>query len=191
MAAREEGKPPGDKWRLSELDKQVIVPLTISNPLRVASLLYDMLNIWAESERANTFASKKTNDELFEPEKDPDHDFPPTYWLQDFRAGSYLDQNIEGVLAHRLYYLGKTIFESQRVADIAAFDDMLRDNRWHLFSRLRWQLYADFPQQTLGLARKDILARLPILGHTNAEHSHEMVLMLTSHAEVHGKRVFG
>ena len=189
IAVYEEGKPAGDRWRLSEIDEKVIVPLADADPLRVASLLSETLIIWAESERARAFADRRDTGVVPEFEEDPVRDFPRTYWIEDFKTGSFMDRNVEGMLAHRLYFVGETVFRNERAPEIAAFDALLRRNRWHLFSRLRWQLYADFPEQTLEWARRDVLARLPRLGHPDAEHEHEMAEMLKAHVAAHSNKL--
>ena len=120
-------------------------------PLKMANLLRDVLIAWAESERARIANDKNFYGGGFDPRLDDDYDHPGTYWLEDFTHTAFHDHNLEGVAAHRLYAIGKQLLEADDDTDFVSFDNLLRSNRWHLFRRLRWQLYAEFPIKNSGL----------------------------------------
>ena len=188
VASHEEGGRVGDRWRMDDLDNQIIVLLAREKPLKMARLLRDVLVAWAESERARIATDKSFYGIGYNPRLDNDYDHPGTYWLEDFTRTTFHDHNLEGVAAHRLYAIGKQLLESSGDIDFSSFDDLLRSNRWHLFRRLRWQLYAEFPSKTLNFARQDVLARIPLLREKDAHHGYEFAMMLEAQASMHGDK---
>jgi hypothetical protein len=171
----------GQVWQVAELDRKIISRLAETEPTKVANLLFDTLRTWAATDRMKRSSrSEVTPDD----QDDPDLDNPLTYWLEQFGAGSIGSHDFEGTLAQRLYKIGRMIYETNEGAMIDEFDQMLRSDRWHLFRRMRWQLYADFPRLTLAFARRDILERIPLLGRI--WHGYELALMLEIHATFYG-----
>jgi hypothetical protein len=65
---------------------------------------------------------------------------------------------------------------------------MLRNHTWKLFDRLRWQLYADHPTETLDLAREDVLERLPKMIGPKGWHEFEFASMLDSQSSAHSHK---
>ncbi len=172
----------GRVWQVAELDRKVISRLPEAEPAKMARLLFDVLRMWAYTERTRRAGSRS---ETITPDQDdPNFDNPSTYWLEQFGAGSIGSHDFESTLAQRLYKIGRTIYETKREAAIDEFDQMLRSDRWHLFRRMRWQLYADFPQLSLAFARRDALERIPQLGELS--HGYELALMLEIHVTFHG-----
>jgi hypothetical protein len=169
-------------WQIAELDRKIILPLAETDAAKVAHLLFDVLRKWADTERTRRAESRgeasATNQD------DPDFDNPSTYWLEQFGGMSIGSHDFESTLAQRLYKIGRTFYEASQRTTIDEFDQMLRSDSWHLFRRMRWQLYADFPQLTFDFARRDILERIPQLGQVY--HGYELALMLEIHTTFYG-----
>src|SRR5439155_11518087 len=169
-------------WQVAELDRKIISPLAETEPTKMAHLLFDVLRTWAATERAKQSAAG--GEAPPRAENDPDFDYPWTYWLEQFGGVSIGSHDFESSLAQRLYKIGRAIYETGQTTAIDEFDQMLHSDRWLLFCRMRWQLYADFPRMTLAFARRDILERIPHLGQ--ARHGYELALMLEIHATYYG-----
>jgi hypothetical protein len=169
-------------WQIAELDRKIILPLAETDGAKVAHLLFDVLRKWADTERTRRAESRgeasATNQD------DPDFDNPSTYWLEQFGGTSIGSHDFESTLAQRLYKIGRTFYEASQRTTIDEFDQMLRSDSWHLFRRMRWQLYADFPRLTMAFARPDVLERIPHLGQVL--HGYELALMLQIHATFYG-----
>jgi hypothetical protein len=172
----------GQVWQVAELDRKIISRLAEAEPANTARLLFDVLRMRASTERTKREGSRDAGSSI--EENDLDFDSPSTYWLEQFGAASIGSHDFESTLAQRLYKIGRTIYEAKREATIDEFDQMLRSDRWHLFRRMRWQLYADFPGLSLAFARHDALERIPHLGELS--HGYELALMLEIHATFHG-----
>jgi hypothetical protein len=174
-----------EDWYINNIDREVISRLAERRQFEVAELLFDILRIWARSERKR-LAADPADESGTRAAADPDYDYPWTYWLEQFGAPRTGLHDFEHTLAQRLYSTGRLIFESADSGAIERFDKMLRVDRWHLFRRMRWQLYADFPSLTLQPARYDVLERIPRLGEAAARHNYEFAAMLEAHVNYHG-----
>jgi hypothetical protein len=171
-------------WQVDELDRKVISRLGDSEPVEVARSLFEALRIWADADRSRR--TKQSREDHSRHEADPDFDYPWTYWLEQFGAVSIGAHNFEATLAQRLYKIGRQIYETNEPAVINQFDEMLRSDRWHLFRRMRWQLYADFPDRTLGFARRDTIERISRMSELAARHGYEFAALLENHSAKHG-----
>ena len=168
-------------WQVGELDRNIMLPLSEREPARVASLLFDVLQGWANAERAKLEAPPRTKHSV-----DPDSDYPRSYWLEEFGKASIGSHDFESTVAQRLYQIGRTIYKKSDPSEIDQLDDLLRSDRWHLFHRMRWQWYADFPTQTLRFARRDVLERIPQLNQLSTIHPLEFAALLEMHATENG-----
>ena len=109
------------------------------------------------------------------------------FWFQSFRQPIYSINKDAGILSVRLFETGRAIFSRLGKSEIEEFDKLLRSDQWELFDRLRWQLYAEFPEQTLEYAKADMIDRIPMLNSYNGSHGYEVAQLLTKHVEIHGK----
>jgi hypothetical protein len=177
-----------DDWELAELDRNAIEAIAQAKPLQVAKVVFKSLCFWAKidlQKNANEPSLLGEKEDSFE---DPDCDNPPTYWLEDFKSMSIESRDLEQTLARRLFAIGTQILNSEKLDEIEEFDALLRSSPWHLFTRLRWQLYADYPKQSAERARKDILARIPRLSRSDTTHGYELAQMLEAHCTAHGEK---
>ena len=167
--------------QIAELDRKVISRLAESEPAKVAELLFTVLRTWANAERTKLKARSREQQS-----PDPDSDDPWSYWLEEFGAASIGSHDFESTLAQRLYKVGRTIYGRSERSAIDRLDELLRSDRWHLFRRMRWQGYAEFPSLTLRFARLDVLERIPRLNQLSARHGLEFAALLERHATEHG-----
>jgi hypothetical protein len=179
-----------EQWHISHIDREVIGSLGEKRPFEVAELMVEVLSGWARQERQRLNRDKSTAGEDYDQHPDPDNDYPPTYWLEQFGVPSIVDEGVERIAAHRLYSIAQFIFRSNQLDSIQRLDDLLRTDPWFLFRRLRWQLYADFPAGTLAFARPEVLERIPRLGE-GVRHPSEFARMLEAHATEHGAAFLG
>ena len=167
-------------WQLAGLDGKLISRLAESEPSKIAELLFKVLRTWANAERTKLARSREQQS------PDPDSDYPWSYWLEQFGAASVGSHDFESTLAQRLYKIGRTIYGKSEHSAIDRLDELLRSDRWHLFRRMRWQWYAEFPSLTLRFARPDVLERIPRLNLVSARHGFEFAALLETHATQHG-----
>src|SRR5438876_470644 len=167
-------------WQLAELDRKLISRLAESEPSKLAELLFEVLRTWANTERTKLARSREQQS------PDPDSDYPWSYWLEEFGAASVGSHDFESTLAQRLYKIGRTIYGKSEHPAIDRLDELLRSDRWHLFRRMRWQWYAEFPSLTLRFVRPDVLERIPRLNQLSARHGFEFAALLERHATQHG-----
>jgi hypothetical protein len=173
-------------WEFEELDRKAIAALSQKRPLEVAKILFYALRDWTRIEKQRLANEPPLFGEAIGKFEDPDCDDPPTYWLEDFTSRSIGNHDLEGTLARRLLQIGSVILKEGKPDCISEFDNLLRSDPWHLFARLRWQLYADYPELSQTLARSDVLSRIPRLGNYSGSHGYEMAQMLDSHCTLHG-----
>jgi hypothetical protein len=172
-------------WQIDELDRKVISGLGDSKPIEIAQLLFDALRIWADADRTRRSAQSPQEHSRYA--ADPDLDYPWTHWLEQFGAVTLGSHDFESTLAQRLYKIGRKIYEANQPRTVNQFDEMLRSERWHLFRRMRWQLYADFPDRTLEFARCDTIERISRLSELAARHGFEFAALLENHSAKHGQ----
>lgn len=176
----------GTGWQYGEIDRDFVEPLIQSHPLKLAHMFYHVLKAW-KIQQINIAAKRPSAaDNLFEATPDQATRDPSDYWLEDFKSRHSYIHEVEEILATRLFEIGSVIFSEGDEKKVKEFDDMLRSDSWGLFDRLRWQLYADFPEHTLEWARADFLPRIPMTGHYAGSHGFEMAQMLENHSQAHG-----
>ena len=172
-----------DTWQIGEIDRNIITPVSEAKPVRTAQVIFSALLKWAGNERSKERAT--SNRFLDSRSELNEEDTPSCYWLEDFHGSVIGSHELEAILAYRLFNIGSQVLRNENLDEFEEFDSLLRSNPWNLFSRVRWQLYADHPKQTLKLARNDILARISRLSSVTATHGYEMAQMLEKHSEMH------
>lgn len=169
-------------WELEECDRDILKPLVSQDPIAVAKLCFAALQtIYTESNARNVPSKNAVDDWL---EESVDDELPLTYWLKDFKQSGLRRGDPSAILAHRLYVALGPIY-SGPPGGSEEFDEQLRIHPWELFKRLRWQLYADHPKDTLKFARRDTLELLPHMGRSDRRHGFEFASMLESQSETH------
>lgn len=174
------------EWQIDEIDQKVVAPLGEKQPIEVAERVFVALSAWAKNERLRI--AKDPSYSAQDSENDPDDSYPPTYWLEEFGTRNIGGHDLEDTLAQRLYLIGRNILGTGDPLRISRFDALLRQEKWHLFRRLRCQLYADHPALTLAFARQEALQRIPSLHLAIRRHSFEFASMLQAHSRHHGSK---
>jgi hypothetical protein len=152
-------------YRLEELDRTVIEPLIHAQPSKMADMFYASLRKW----------KGLTKDTL-----------PSSYWLSNFRNRSSSFNEFQQILAARLFEIGTNFFGENNQQFMQRFNSLLSQDSWELFKRLRWQLYADFPEQSLAWAKADVLAEIPSMNSYKGSHGYEMAQLLDAHVKKYG-----
>lgn len=178
----------GDGWQFNEIDRDFVEPLIASHPTELGQIFFNSLRSWKARQTKIASTARSAVDNLFDGPEEIGEQGPSTYWLEDFRNRTSRIYELEETLATRLYGIGASIFYGGDNSSTQEFDNMLRSDSWELFARLRWQLYADHPERTLGWAKADFLQRIPTLGYSSNIHGFEMAQMLESHSMKHGSR---
>jgi hypothetical protein len=188
ISQRKDRYGSGDGWQFSEIDRNLVEPLIKLKPVKMAGILFNSLLAWKSRDIKLSSADPTLIEKsLSEDSVSLDHG-PSSYWLEDFRLRTSRIHELEEILATRLFEIGTSIFKNGEQSTMREFDELLRSDTWELFTRLRWQLYADHPEKTLEWARTDFIPRVPILGHFEGSHSFEMAQMLEAHSKKHGDR---
>lgn len=165
-------------WLVKEIDRNFLDNLTLNFPRETTEIVFHTLSKWAEQEREQYRKSEITDDSPF------------SYVVEDFKSEPPEYRGTEATLAKRLFSAAEQIYRQCDVATIDGIDKLLRAHPWHLFRRLRWQLYADFPNLTLRYARAEILQRLPSLykiDYVCGSHDYEFAQLLVAHVKQHGE----
>ncbi len=187
LSATERQPRSVDAWQIGEIDRDVLAPISESIPLPVARVVFSIFVKWIQIQRGQDRNPANGSFEgLLDLPPLPEEDHPSAYWLEDFHGSVIGFHEFESILAHRLFEIGTMIFRNEKPDEISEFDNLLRSNPWRLFARLRWQLYADYPEHSLELARKDAIGRIPNLGHYAGSHGYEMAQMLEVHSKMYG-----
>lgn len=173
------------QWQLAEIDRKLVDDLAKFSPQKIAQIYFEALSRWAALRRAPAQIGDGTL--LDGPViSDPARELPFCFWMQDFRQPPSGVRDLEETLATRLYATCAVECGSGDESKIAQIESLLRSDRWELFTRLRWQLYADYPESTLEFARREVLELLPHLGRIDYGHGFEFAQLLKRHAEKHG-----
>jgi hypothetical protein len=178
----------GELLQISEIDTETIAPLAKQHPAKVADCLFLGLCRWAAAER-HTEPSNGNDARVSRTDYDPDYLLPDAYVLESFKSYPQFEPAPIVVLANRLFQIGTDSFESHDREACARFDSLIRSDRWYIFQRLRWQLYADHPTKSKIWARRDVLERLPHLGSQHFCLNYgfgEWAQMLEAHTQAYG-----
>jgi len=164
-------------WLTKQIDEQCLAILTPQNPYGVARIVFEGLCRWVEQERQKYNKSGIGDDAPF------------SYFIEDFKDTPLEHRGIEAWLARRLFLAAQQVYIQGGLAAIDQLDKLLRSNSWQLFRRLRWQLYAEFPNLSLNRARADLLQRIPFLNEIDygrGSHDYEAAQLLVAQAKQHG-----
>lgn len=187
LAAIKENPRSVDAWQIAEIDRNILTPVSESIPLTVARVVFSTFVKWTQIQRVIELSQANDSFEShFDFSPPQEEDTPSSYWLEDFHGSVIGFHEFEAIFAHRLFEIGSMIYRNEKSDEITEFDNLLRSNSWKLFARLRWQLYADFPQCSFETARMDAIARIPNLGHYVGSHGYEMAQMLEVHSTTYG-----
>jgi|GEM_PF-2042408 len=169
-------------WSIQSLDESCLAQLSSRMPREVVNLLFHSLEII----RASYLKALHNEDPTHVLSEASQSNDPPTYWIDDFFSSRTYDHQIESVLACRLYQIGKLLFSTDNEHEIEHFDSLLRSSPWHLFKRIRWQVYADTPAHSLGLAKCDVLELIQERKLFRSLQNFELAAMLEGHCIKHG-----
>lgn len=187
LAAIKENPRSVDAWQIAEIDRNILTPVSESKPISVARVVFSAFVKWTQIQRGKEVnQTNESSESLFDLPPLREEDIPSSYWLEDFHGSVIGFHDFEAILAHRLFEIGSMIYKNEKPNEISEFDKLIRSNSWKLFARLRWQLYADFPQCSLETAREDAIARIPNMGHYAGSHGYEMAQMLEVHSRTYG-----
>jgi hypothetical protein len=159
---------------IEDCDKHVLVPISEKSPSAIATICYEGLSGYYGAFQSNSKLVDVATDDWLQEATTNLH---LNHWFDDFRRPNIRRDNIGSILAHRLYTLLGPIYANS-AADRKQFDKQLRTHPWKLFQHIRWQLYADHPNETLEYARKDVLMLIPELGRSDRGHGFEFASLL-------------
>ena len=163
-----EPSPQFSDWDYRLILEEGLNPLAERKPYDVARLLIDVV--------AEMIALKKYKDEL---EQDTDQD-KSELWCRRLDSKSVMDKQPEVAVVAALTFACNRVFE--RYPELAiGLDSTLRNQRWKVFQRLRYHLYAMHPNEfTLPWIRGSILG----YGHYGQrDYSHEFQRMIRCSSE--------
>lgn len=163
-------------WLVKEVDQTFLDDLTVQYPAETGDLVFHALSRWFDLE-----CDKNKQDITYGAFR--------SYFIEDFKSTPPEHRGVEATLAKRLFSAAQQIYLRGDFAAIAKLDKLLRSNPWHIFRRLRWQLYADFPKHTLEQARAEVLQRIPFLNeidYSRGSHDYEFAQLLVTHVKCHG-----
>ena len=163
--------PLFDQWKYVKVMEKGIRPLAEKEPLKVACILID--------EADNMIRLHKHQDEL---DKGKDEDASEIWWPQlDEQDSDY--QDAKTALVYTLTFACEKVYEKS-LGSITSLDEVLRNQRWKVFKRLRQHLYALHPnEQTKPWIRELILA---YGNYAQWEHPYEFQRMIRIACEYFG-----
>ena len=162
--------PRFDFWVYREIMLKGIQPLAESEPYEVACLLIDAT--------ADMIRLRTHQEDLHKEE-----DYSET-WCNLLSEPESDHERVEKVLVHTLTFACERVFEKSRSA-VVDLDKMLRKQRWKVFKRLRYHLYAKYPNEDTKL-----WIRESILTHEDYglwEHHYEFQQMIRRACEYFGE----
>jgi hypothetical protein len=171
-------------WELSECDSDILAPLVTNHPGRVARVCFEGLCAYYDASPPRRHKPDQDIDEILDAAMDDRINL--TYWLEDFQQTGIRRDDPGAILAHRLYSALLPIYQGD-LGERDQHDSALLKHPWQLFTRIRCQLYADAPQRTLDLARREVFATIEKMNRTDCRHGFELASMLEAHSELHGK----
>jgi hypothetical protein len=163
-------------WLVKEVDQKFLDDLTVQYPVETADLVFHALSRWFDLECEKN--KQDITDGAFH-----------SYFIEDFKTTPPEHRGVEATLAKRLFSAAQQIYLRGDFAAIDKLDKLLRSNPSHLFRRLRWQLYADFPKHTLEHVRAEVLQKIPFLNeidYSRGSHDYEFAQLLVAHVKCHG-----
>ena len=135
--------PRIDLWNYREIMLKGIRVLAEREPYKVACLLIDAT--------ADMIRLRMHQEDLH---KEEDHS---EIWCNLLNESESNPERVEKVLVHTLTFVCERVFEKSRNA-VVDLDQMLRKQHWRIFKRLRYYLYARYPnEETKSWIRESIL----------------------------------
>lgn len=139
--------PRFSDWEYSQLLDQAVRPLVIVAPLRTARLLIEavanMMRLDTGREPDAVEANKNDASEIWSPSVDQ-------------KRRPYAES--KGDLVRTLTFACEKVYELGNERDADQLDAALREGRWYVFDRIRYHLYAKFPERTKAWIREAILS---------------------------------
>lgn len=163
-------------WSVKEVDRKFLDDLMVQYPAETGDLLFHALSRWFDLE------CKKNKQDIT-------YGALRSHFIEDFKSTPPEYLGVEATLAKRLFSAAQQLYLRDDFAAIGKLDKLLRSSPWHLFRRLRWQLYADFPKCTLDQARAEVLQKIPFLheiDYCRGSHDYEFAQLLVAHVKCHG-----
>jgi hypothetical protein len=167
LIALESGDSRGvgrETWELRRLDEKVFAPLALSHG---AELVDELSSAIDTAEKT----SEHTDSDL---------------WLEDFLHNPGYTHQPEIVLALRIYNTCRELITGGGASVALQVNDLLSRRQRHLFRRMRWQLYADFPKYYLEQARQEVVARIPEMNRR--PHEFELQNLISTFVAEYGNR---
>jgi hypothetical protein len=160
---------------LDELDRNILSVLGEARPIALVELLLEALK------QGNTKRSQGPTNFL-----STETDEPPHFFLESFTDDTTSLFEFESILCRRLFQIGRSMFEHNSKEEVIALDALIRSYPWTLTKRLRWQIYAAVPQNSLNLARQDVLFEIHNKTLWQDPDIYELAQMLESMCQIHG-----
>jgi len=141
-----EPNPPFQDWEYSQLLDEAVRPLATAAPLRTAKLLIeavaDMMRLDSGREPDAVDAYKNDVSEIWSPSVEYlRHPYPES----------------KSDLVRTLTFACEKVYELRNDAEMQQLDIALREGKWYVFDRIRYHLYAKFPERTKDWIREAIL----------------------------------
>ena len=169
-----EPSPRFHQWEYQQILEKGVSLLAENAPYQVACILIDTV--------AGMIRMGVYQEDL---DKRRDEDYSEI-WCRKLDKPDRDYQDVKETLVHTLTYACEQVY-NKAPESIDALDQVLRNQRWMVFKRLRQQLYASHPNdQTLPWIRELILERSD---YSKWEHHYEFQLMIRKASENFGPRL--
>jgi hypothetical protein len=155
-----------EAWELRRLDEKIFAPLAVTHGAELIDVLSSALD--APSSEAG---EERLGSDL---------------WLEDFLHNPGYTHQPEIILTLRIYSTCRELVVRDGASGALRVNDLLCRRRRHIFRRMRWQLYADFPKYYLEQARQEVLERIPEM--KRLPHGFELQNLIASFVEEYGSQ---
>ena len=139
-------RPRFQDWEYSQLLDRAVRPLAVAAPLATAKLLIqvvtDMMVLDTGRSPDAVDAQKNDASEIWSPRVDE-------------QRHPYSESKAD--LVRTLTFACERVYETKNFQDAEQLDVALRAGRWYVFDRIRYHLYAKFPERTQAWIRESIL----------------------------------
>ena len=162
-ATRLKPSPRSDQWEYQQILENGIRPLCEKEPYQIARILIDAT--------ASMVRLSKHQEEL---DKEGDED-SSEFWCRRLNRPTWHLLDTKEMLVHTLTFACEKVYKKSPES-VEVLDQILRNQRWKVFKRLRQHLYALNPnEQTLPWIREFILEHKD---YAKWEHHYEFQLMI-------------
>jgi len=166
--------PRFNQWEYQQILEKGVRPLAEQKPFQIAKILVDAT--------ASMIRMGIHTDEL---DKRMDEDFSDI-WCRRLNEKENIHHDVKENLLHTLVYACEQVY-AKAPESVAALDQVLRNQRWKIFKRLRQYLYALFPnEQTMPWIQEIILEHSD---YSRWEHHYEFQLMIRNACEHFGQQL--